>query len=364
MFDFIPVTSYTAFYYNTMLVLSLMILLQAYMFDIRNQSSILFFNILGYVFAVVLILYMGFRPISYIFADMEAYAEAFRRITIGEKLIINNDYLFNYFLLFCARFMTAPYFFLIVDILYIIPCFLFAKKYFGKYWFFGFFMFVSSFSFWSYGTNGIRNGLGTALFLLGLCFYKRKMTMYVFFVFAFFMHASLIIAITAYALAAQYKNPKVYLWIWFIAIPLSLFGGNYWNTLFSALGFEDRTSGYLTGGEEFKDQFSQTGFRWDFIVYSATAVYAGWYYIFKKGITDKFYIHLFGIFTIANAFWILVIRANFSNRFAYLSWFLMAAVIGYPMFRYKLWNDQYKMFGIILFAYYMFTYLMFLRNGF
>lgn len=363
MFDIIDIDAYTDVYYNAMLVIAFIIWLQSMMFDLRNQRSILFFNILGYVFACALILYMGFRPISNIFADMTAYAEVFRLIASGQSVQIKDDYLFNYFLVFSAQFMTAPYFFLVVDILYIVPCYLFAKKYFGRYWFFGFFMFASSFSFWSYGTNGIRNGLGTALFLWGLCLYKSRIPMYVFFAFAFFMHASLIISIVAYAVAAQYKNPKIYLWIWLIAIPLSLIGGEYWNILFSTLGFEDRTSGYLTGGEEHKKQFSQTGFRWDFVAYSAMAISAGWYYIFKKGITDKFYIHLFGIYTIANAFWILVIRANFSNRFAYLSWFLMAAVIGYPMFRYKLWNDQYKMFGIILFAYYMFTYFMYLKGS-
>ena len=65
---------------------------------------------------------------------------------------------------------------------------------------------------------------------------------------------------------------------------------------------------------------------------------------------------------IANAFWILIIRANFSNRFAYLSWFLMAPVIAYPMLRYKLFPNQYRIVGLVLAFYYLFTYFMFLRG--
>ena len=104
------------------------------------------------------------------------------------------------------------------------------------------------------------------------------------------------------------------------------------------------------------DQFSQTGFRWDFLIYSASAVYIGWFFIFKKKITDPLYIHIFGVYCITNAFWILVITAAFSNRFAYLSWFLMPVVFAYPMFRYKIWDNQYKTFSVILLLYFMFTF--------
>lgn len=279
-------------------------------------------------------------------------------------MLIEHDYVFNYFMLFCSQIMTYEYFFLLVDVIYILPCYWFSKIYFRRYWFFSFFMLVGSFSFWSYGTNGIRNGLATSLFILGLCFYnKNKLKMYAVFLLSFLTHSSVVIPIAAFVVSGLYKKPKVYLYIWLSAIPLSLAGGGFWESLFSKIGFEDRTGGYLTGGEEFQQQFSQTGFRWDFLFYSAFGVVAGWYFIFKKNVTDNFYIHLFGIYTIANAFWILVIRANFSNRFAYLSWFLMAPVIAYPMFKYKIWKDQYKVFGVIVLAYYMFTFLMFLKTG-
>ena len=224
------------------------------------------------------------------------------------------------------------------------------------------FLFLCSFSFWSYGTNGIRNGMATSLFILALCYYDRKWLMYFWFVIAFFFHSSVVIPLAAFITAGVYKNPKIYLYIWLAAIPLSLAGGNIWQELFfNHLGFSDRTSGYLEG-QQVEGSFSSTGFRWDFLFYSSFGILAGYYFIFVKKITDVFYIHLFGIYVIANAFWVLVITANYSNRFAYLSWFLMAPVIAYPMFRYKIWKDQYKGFGIILTIYYLFTYLMFLKG--
>ena len=363
MFDFIPLSSYTTVYYTVMFLLALLILFHANTFDVRDKTSLRFFNNLGMFFLIIFTFYIGLRPISgRYFGDMATYAQGYRLLENGAALKIEKDYVFNYFMQFCSQIMPVNYFFLLISILYVVPCYLFSRRYFGSYWFFAFFMFLGSFSFWSYGTNGIRNGLGTSLFILGLYFYPRKWWMYGFFALSYFVHSSLLIPIAAFVVSGIYKNPKIYLFIWLACIPLSLIGGSFWEGFFSRLGFAERTSVYLTGGDEFKDQFSQTGFRWDFLFYSAFGIVAGWYFIFKKNVSDHFYIHLFGIYCIANAFWILVIRANFSNRFAYLSWFLMAPVIAYPMFKYKIWNDQYKIFGYIVLTYYMFTYLMYLKS--
>ncbi len=359
MFDFIPVSSYTTLQYNILLLITVVILLHAFSYNIEDQKSVYFFNILGIIVAVLYTLYIGQRQVNYRFGDTVNYNQAYQLLVNGKDLNITKDYLFNYMMVASSKVMSVRSFFQIVDVLYIIPCVVFSKKYFGKYWFFSFFMFLASFSFWSYGVNGLRNGLGTAAFILGLCFYSQKIWMYGIFLVSYFFHASLVIPIVAFVLSGIYKNPKIYIYIWLASIPLSLAGGSAWTNFFASLGFaEDRTQGYLTGGEQYAEQFSQTGFRWDFLLYSFSAVFAGWYYIFKKNVTDSFYIHLFGAYCISNAFWVLVIGAAFSNRFAYLSWFIMPIVIIYPLFRYKLIADQYKAIGLVIAAYFMFTYLM------
>lgn len=359
MFDFIPPEIYTPLQYYVLLFVALLILFHSFQFDIRDPQSIRFFSGFGIIFALLFTLYIGQRQVSYHFGDTVNYDRGYQFLLQGGTMKIESDYLFNYLMIFSSKFLSVRGFFQLVDILYIVPVVIFSRKYFRSYWFFAFFMFLASFSFWSYGVNGLRNGLGTSLFILALCFYERKMIMYALFVVAYFMHASIMIPIAAFIVSGIYRNPKIYFYIWLAAIPLSLAGGSAWTGFFANLGFaEDRTQGYLTGTGEFADQFSRTGFRWDFVLYSASAVYAGWYFIFKKNITDPFYVHLFGIYCISNAFWILVITAEFSNRFAYLSWFLMPAVIAYPMFRYKIWENQYRNFAVILVLYFMFTFFM------
>lgn len=360
MFDWIPVEIYTVLQYNILLVVAIIILFHSFQNDMHNHNSIIFFSALGTILLLFMILYIGQRQVSSRFGDTVMYNRAYKVMLSGETIKIEKDFLFNYMMLYSSKLMPINAFFQICAIIYVLPYYLFSKKYFGSYWCYAFFMFVCGYLFWVFGTNGVRNGLGTSLFMLGLYFYNKKLWMYLCLVLGYFMHASLIIPIAAFIVSGLYKNPKAYLVIWLLAIPLSLAGGSAWSTFFANLGFaEDRTQGYLTGGsEEYNNQFSQTGFRWDFLLYSASAVVAGWYFIFKKKITDKFYIHLFGTYCIANAFWILVITAAFSNRFAYLSWFLMPAVIAYPMFRYKIWDNQYKIFGVIIFLYFMFTYFM------
>lgn len=359
MFDFIPIPSYTFVYYQFMLVVSLMILLHSYLYDIKDQSSLRFFSVFGILFMVILIFYIGFRPISgRYFGDTGTYAQGYRLMQI-KKVDIEEDYFFNYYMLVCSKIMTVDYFFLLTSVLYILPCFIFSKKYFKNYWFFAFFMFIGSFSYWAYGVNGIRNGLGTAFFILALCYYEKKIWMYLLLAISFFTHASLLIPIAAFIFSGLYKNPKVYFYVWLAAIPLSLVAGSFWQNLFFGLGFSNRTAAYAVG-QEVEGSFSSSGFRWDFLFYSAFGLVAGYYFIFVKAITDRFYIHLFGAYAVANAFWILVITANYSNRFAYLSWFLMAPVIVYPITRYKMWKDQYKTMGIIIWSYFMFTYLMYI----
>ncbi|MBF8457251.1 EpsG family protein [Kaistella sp. G5-32] len=359
MFDWIPAQSYTAIYYNVLLIIALLISFHALIFDVNDEQSINFFYSFGYAVVLTLILYMGLRPINNdYFGDTQNYARVYDLLQKGVDVKIKSDYLFNYLMKFSSNIMSINSFFLMVDVMYVIPCFLFSRKYFSRYWFFAMFMLISSFSFWSYGTNGLRNGLATSFFLMGLYFYDKKYWMYFWFGLGFFMHASLVIPIAAFIVSGIYKNPKVSIYIWFLAIPLSVVGGSSWSSLFATLGMEDRTSGYLNNVITAGDEASATGFRWDFLVYSGSAVFTGAYFIFKKKITDPFYVHVFGMYCIANAFWILVITAAYSNRFAYLSWFLMPVIFAYPMFRYKIWKEQYKIFGAILFVYFMFTYFM------
>lgn len=127
-------------------------------------------------------------------------------------------------------------------------------------------------------------------------------------------------------------------------------------TMFAGLGFDDRLS-YLTDYDI--GMFSHTGFRWDFLLYSMMPIVLGYYVVIKRGIQDRTYTILLNTYTLANAFWVMVIRANYSNRFAYLSWFMYPIVLAYPLLRLDVWGDmQGKRLKQIMLAHIGFTWFM------
>ena len=171
-------------------------------------------------------------------------------------------------------------------------------------------------------------------------------------------HKSIVLPTLGFAVAQFFNKPKVMIVFWLLCIPLSLVAGDFLEIFCANLGFEDDRINYLTQGNVNNDNFSSVGFRWDFLIYSSSGVLVGWYFIFKKKFYDKIYFYLYNTYVFANAFWILVIRANFSNRFAYLSWFMLALVIIYPFLKDNSMKIQPRALGWMLLVYFSFTFFM------
>jgi hypothetical protein len=300
---------------------------------------------------------MGLRPVSDFFGDTPTYARLFNLYKEGEQVYAEKDIIFNTFMLLCSKIMSVNMFFLTCAFLYVYSLYLVCKKWFPNYWFYAFLLLVGSFSFWGGVVNGIRNSMAGSIFLLGISRDKRLFQV-VLILLSIGIHKSMLLPTLGFVIAQFYNKPKYMIAFWLLCIPLSIVGGGFWENFFASLGFEEDRLSYLTEGNVNNDDFSSTGFRWDFLLYSATAVYAGWYFIVKKGFEDKIYYWLFNIYVFANAFWILVIRANFSNRFAYLSWFMMALVIIYPFLKIELMKNQHKVLAKVMLIYFAFTFLM------
>lgn len=355
MIDFIPLESYYPLYINICLFLVLFSLLHTATLELSSSKNIIFINVAGTFLLLFLILYIGLRPINNIFGDTVNYNFSFQKYKMGLPIGDVGDYGWHVFMKTMAQFVTIHVFFTVVSFIYIFPMYQISKSFFGNYWYYSFIMFIVSFSFWTYGVNGMRNGAACSLFLLGLSFKDKKVLMSLMFLLATLFHKTLFLPIFAFLLTYIYNNPKHYLYGWLICIPMSLVAGGIWISLFSSLGFgDDRISGYLT-----ETAASAGSFRWDFLFHSAFAVFAGWYFILRKGFEDKVYYQLFNTYLLCNGFWILVIKANFSNRFAYLSWFMMAIVIIYPLLKKQFFKNQHLVIGKIVLAYFSFTYLMF-----
>lgn len=334
-----------------------MIAANSFSTDITTPNGIKFSKAISGISLIYILLMMGLRPISYYFGDMGTYNNYFERYQSGADIVQIKDGFFYAFMKFCSNFMNAQSFFFLCAIIYVLPLYLACRKWFANYWGYGFLMIVSVLTFWAYGTNGIRNGLATSLFIYALSRDKLLFKV-IWMVLALNFHTSIILAIFAFILVYFKNNTSLYLKIWLITIPLSLIGGSFFENLFLGFGFEEQRMQEYLGNTAYAEEFSQTGFRWDFLLYSSTGVFAGYYYIFKKNFVEKNYLFVYHIFLITNSFWILVIRAGFSNRFAYLSWFLLGLVIIYPVLKKKFLINQHSKIGLMITGSFLFTYLL------
>ena len=71
------------------------------------------------------------------------------------------------------------------------------------------------------------------------------------------------------------------------------------------------------------------------------------------------YSYLLNSYILCNSFWVMMIRASYSNRFAYLSWFLYPVVLAYPLLKFPVFetNNKQKV-ALILLAHTAFTIIM------
>ena len=228
---------------------------------------------------------------------------------------------------------------------------------------------MTAFQFYNFATNGIRNGLACSIELVAIALLveadKSKVSKYLSFFLMFLAlgcHRSTMLPTVA-AIASYYyfKDPKLVFRFWLVSIAISLVAGPLVEQFFVSLGFDDRMEQYSSArmGDNLARKFSRTGFRWDFLLYSAAPVLMIWYVTNYRRFTDRTFITLGNTYLFCNAFWIMVIRSSFSNRFAYLSWFLYPVVMAYPLLRMNLWKDQDRKTAIIFFLYCGFTFFMY-----
>lgn len=316
------------------------------------------------IFCIIYIIFYGLRPVATgWFGDTVNYLRTYERFQYG---IIDynpetSDWLFSLIMSKCAKIMDATYFFLLIEIGYI-GCMLWACKRLIRNNVWAAIIFtLSSFSFYSYSINGIRHGLGCAVVLVALSYIlgpkKEKIIAAILCICAYNIHHSTALPILMMFISSFVVNDLklTSIW-WFLSIFISLTFGNQVETFFAMLGFDDRLNTYITS-TEYDDQFSSAGFRWDFLLYSIMPIALGWYVLFRKKVYDRTYLMLLNTYILSNSFWIMIIRASFSNRFAYLSWFMYGILLAYPLLKLPIWKKQGNKLNWIMAANTGFTYL-------
>lgn len=302
----------------------------------RSQGS---FSIWGLLLSLLIILFLGFRPIDKEFVDTVSYAQIYENIgSKSASYFVSGDIGFKYFMLFLSSLgISVNVFIFLVEFVYIGCIVYICNKIFRQNSGISLVAIFSAFFFYDLGVNVIRNGMALSIVSLSIFLFEKRKYLWgtILGICAISIHISVLIVIGAYILGKFYNRPKVYLWGWVVCLIISIVVGRYFEGIISHIGFLSswRSATYLSGENVDMSIFSKTGYRWDFLLFSLPPIIWIWYRIFKKKTTDTFFMSISNIYLIANSFWLLVNQSWLSNRIAYLSWFFYAIIFMYPLLR-------------------------------
>ncbi len=323
-------------------------------------------QILGMLVAVVIIVIMGMRPISSTYGDTVNYAAGFNHMVQHpelQHLAWEKEWLYENITRICAKIGNIHLYFTIFAILYVVPLWLALRRIFSEYNFIPFVVVISMFTFWVYGVNGMRNGVGASLFILALTYTENIPMMIIIALMGAGVHNTVYLMMAAAILSWFINDSRIYIGFWFLCIILSYFFGDAiqsWMAGFAdSVADENKLTKYLTYSEQqmiSDGMVVTTSFRWDFLAYSGLGVAVAAYFLYRRLFQDEYYRWIVNIYIICNAFWVLIIRAPYSNRFAQISWFILPIVLIYPFMRERFWTNQERMLAVSILLFYAFGF--------
>lgn len=318
--------------------------------------------ILPFLICLVYSLFIGGRPLDGVFGDSISYARIYDNFNYPDVVPDwRTEWIWQYLMLTCKQLgLSSSGFFTVVSIgyfftAYVAICILTPKDVMLTLLFV-----LSSLMFYSFGINGMRNGLACHIVLMGIALMLRGRVMLALFMYAcaFGIHRSSVLPIASSMLSAiGPRSPMPVVVLWLACIPVSIVTGDFFSVLFGDMGFDYRMAAYASNQD--MSLFSHVGFRWDFLLYSTVPVAMVLWVTKIRHITDRWYTVLASTYILCNAFWILVIRSAYSNRFAYLSWCIYPIVVAYPLVNLPVWRGHHTVkTAIVLIAYVAFTIIL------
>ena len=311
----------------------------------------------SFVLFIIISLFIGLRPHSGVFVDTLNYKMQFENLKGVMLYVPKSDKLFRYFTYYSSQIMSVSEWFLIISIVYFGGMLYSCRRLVPKDTLFAFVVCLSAYSCFAYGTNGLRNGMATSIAMLALTYRDRKFISVALLLLASGIHLSMLLIFVSSIISYIFKNTKIYIIVWILCIFISIFVSGFFETLFAGFIEDDRTDYLTLEGDVYG---GDGGFRWDFLLYSSMPILVGYYFVVLRKISDEKYKWILNTYIISNTFWVLVMRASFSNRFAYLSWFLYPIVLIYPFLKFHYVKNQYKKTSLFAFLHFCFTYFMML----
>ncbi len=323
-------------------------------------------QVLGMMVALTIIIIMGMRPVKSVYGDTVNYAAGFNHILRHPELQHfkwDKEWLYDFITWTCAKYGNIHIYFTIFAILYVAPLWLALRRIFSEYNFIPFVVIISMFTFWTYGVNGMRNGVGASLFILAITYTENIPMMVIIALLGAGIHNTVYLMIAGALIAWFWNDSRLYLLAWFSCIIMSLALGNSiqaWMAGFAdSVADDNKLTVYLEDNNlvNYEALGVSRSFRWDFLIYSGIGVALGSYFSIFRKFKDQYYQWIFNIYLICNSFWVLIIRAPYSNRFAQISWFILPIVLIYPFMRERFWVNQEKMLAVGILIFYAFGFI-------
>lgn len=318
----------------------------------HNGLTLLYISFFLLVFVVF---FIGTRPVHEVFADMVGYEQSYSALFKSpfffswEKDNLIWDNLFVWMASIGVPFTT---WLLIVSSAYFGLMFWSCYKLFGKDILLAFVTYLGAFSTFSYGVNGMKAGVAASVFLVAIAYRDKLWVSIPLVLLSYGFHHSMSMVIAAYFAVLFVKTPKYFFLGWLICVALAAMHVTYFQTLFA--GYTDEH------GAEYLLSKRDSGFRLDFILYSAVPVYLGYLCVYKYNFRPKMYIFLLNLYLVANSLWMLCMYAEFNNRIAYLSWLMYPIVLLYPFISRNENLLQGKYIRWVVYGHLCFTLFMYL----
>ena len=174
------------------------------------------------------IIVTGLRPVHYMFGDTVNYAATYARTQpVFGEIDLHKEWLFALFRTWCRSMgLSVNIYFLLIEIGYLGFMFWAYKKALWENAWFSMLFGLSAFSVFTYGVNGVRNGLACSIVTLAIIFAAKDKNYIVAAVLCFLalgIHKSTLLPTAAMVGALFFiKKPKVALMFWLTSIPSQL----------------------------------------------------------------------------------------------------------------------------------------------
>lgn len=312
---------------------------------------------LSLILTVFLIYVIGFRP-HHGFVDTANYVVNYKVFSLGHSFQWNWDtdnFIFdNLFSLFGSLYFPIDYFFLLIAAIYFGCIFWACRKLFPNDTFLTFLMYLGAFSTFSYGTNGIKSGAAASVFLLALVYRDVWWKAGIFLILSLGFHHSMAAPVAVFLIASFVKERKYSLSIWIVALIMAALQITFFQDIFAGLT-DEQGAQYLNVTDKIR---AVSGFRPDFVFYSAIPIFLGDYIMRKYEIESEEYDFLWNVYTLTNAIFLLCTYGSFINRIAYLSWLMYPFVLIYPFLYFQWHPDQNRFLRYVVYGHLGFTLFM------